>query len=123
MKRRLYYYPLTAVILAVFLGLFGWFTESSSIRWVAPAFGLALIAVGLGVNSLIIALHAERRMIEMGAALARIEGLQEEMLKEQIEQKEQKGSGPPIIASLQAMSQYYMDYINKQKGEQSNEKS
>ena len=114
MKRRLYYYPLTIVILAVFLGLFGWFTESSSIRWVAPAFGLALIAVGLGVNSLIIALHTERRMTEMGAALARIEGLQEEIRKEQ---NERASSGPPIIASLQAMSQYYMDYINKQKGE------
>ena len=119
MKRRLYYYPLTIVILAVFLGLFGWFTESSSIRWVAPAFGLALIAVGLGVNSLIIVLRTEGRMTEMGATLARIEGLQEEIRKEQ---NEQASSGPPIVASLQAMSQYYMDYIAKQKGSE-NEKS
>ncbi len=79
MKRRLYYYPLAIVILAVLLGLFGWLTESSSIRWVAPAFGLALIAVGLGVNSLIIALHTEKRATEIGAILARIEGLAEEM--------------------------------------------
>ena len=114
MKRRLYYYPLTIVILAVFLGFFGWFTESSSIRWVAPAFGLALIAVGLGVNSWVIALHAERRMTEMGAALTRIESIQEEIRKDQ---NERANSGPPIVASLQAMSQYYMDYINKQKGE------
>ncbi|MFC2032771.1 hypothetical protein ACFLUS_05420 [Chloroflexota bacterium] len=116
MKRRLYYYPLAIVTLAVFLGFFGWFTESS-IRWIAPAFGLALIAVGLGVNSLIIALHTEQRMTEMGAALARIESLQEEIKKEQTEQKEQKGSSPQIIPTLQALSQYYMDYINKQKGE------
>ncbi len=115
MKRRLYYYLLTIVILAVFLGLLGWFTESSSIRWIAPAFGLALIAVGLGANSLIIALHTEKRATEMGAALARIEGLAEEMRKEQ---NERANSGPPIVASLQAMSQYYMDYINKQKGEE-----
>ena len=113
MKRRLYY-PLSIVILALFLGLFGWFTESSSIRWTALAFGLALIAVGLSVNSLIIALHTERRMTEMGAALAKIEGLQEEIRKEQ---NERASSGQPIIASLQAMSQYYMDYIDKQKGE------
>ncbi len=53
-------------------------------------------------------------MTEMDAALARIEGLQEEIRKEQ---NERASSGPPIIASLQAMSQYYMDYINKQKGE------
>ncbi|MFC2020436.1 hypothetical protein ACFLU1_01385 [Chloroflexota bacterium] len=113
MNVRPYYYPLAIIILAVFLGLLGWFTESS-IRWVAPAFGLALIAVGIGLNSLIIALRAERIMAEVGAALARVESLQEEIRKEQ---NEQPGSGPPIIASLQAMSQYYMDYINKQKEE------
>ena len=113
MKRRLYY-PLTIVILAVFLGLFGWFTESSSIRWIAPAFGLALIAVGLGVNNLIIALHTERRMTEMDAILTRIESLQEEIRKEQ---NERASPGPSIVASLEAMSQYYMDYISKQKGE------
>ena len=114
MKRRLYYYPLAIVILAVLLGLFGWLTESSSIRWVAPAFGLALIAVGLGVNSLIIALHTEKRATEIGAILARIEGLAEEMRKEQ---NERASSGPPIIASLQTMAQYYTDHIKKQKGE------
>ncbi len=118
MKNRLYYYPLTIVILAVLLGLFGWFTESSSIRWVALAFGLALIAVGLGTNSLIIALHTEKRMAEMNAALVRIESLQEEIRKEQ---NERASSGPSIIASLQAMSQTYMDYYNKQKGGQSGE--
>ncbi|MFC1987164.1 hypothetical protein ACFLVH_01240 [Chloroflexota bacterium] len=114
MKRHLYYYPLAIVILAVFLGLFGWFAESSSIRWVATAFGLALIAVGLGVNSLIISLHTERRITEIDTTLARIESLQEEIKKEQ---NERVSPGQPIIASLQAMSQYYMDYINKQKGE------
>ena len=114
MKRRLYYYPLTIVIVAVFLAVIGWFTESSSIRWVAPAFGLALIAVGLGVNSLIIALHTEKRATELGAVLARIEGLAEEMRKEQ---NERASSGPPIIASLQGMAQTYMDYIKKQKEE------
>ena len=115
MKRHLYYYPLIIVVLAVFLGLFGWFTESSSIRWVAPAFGLALIAVGLGVTGLIIALHTERRMTEMNTTLTRIESLQEEIRKEQ---NERANSGPPIVASLEAMSKYYMDYINKQRGEE-----
>ncbi len=113
MKRHLYY-PLTIVILALFLAVFGWFTEASSIRWIAPAFGLALIAVGLSVNSLIIALHTEKKATEMGAALARIESLAEEMRKEQ---SERASSGPSIVASLEAMSKYYMDYISKQEGE------
>ncbi|MDD4877150.1 MAG: hypothetical protein PHQ86_08510 [Dehalococcoidales bacterium] len=111
MKRRLYY-PLTIVVLAVFLGLIGWFTESTTIRWIAPAFGFTLIAVGLGLHSLIIALHTERRMTEMAATLARIESLQTEMRKTQ---DEKASSGTHIVASLEAMSQYYMDYIGKQK--------
>lgn len=111
------YYPLAIVILAIFLGLVGWLTESSSIRWVAPAFGLALIAVGLGVYSLIIVLHTEKKVTEMGAALARIEGLQGEIQKEQ---NERANSGPPIVASLEVMSQYYMDYIKKQKNKDEN---
>ena len=102
------------IVLALILFLVALFTHSEMIKWAASAFGIALIVVGLGVNSLIIALHTERRMTEMGATLTRIEGLQEEIRKEQ---NERTTSGSPIIASLQAASQYYMDYIKKQKGE------
>ena len=115
MNRRIYYYSLAIVILALFLGLFGWFTESSSIRWLAPAFGLALIALALGLNSLIIAFHTEKRMTEMGAALARIEALQQDI---RTAQDERANHGPPIIPSFQAMSQYYMDYRPQQKGDE-----
>jgi len=102
------------IILALFFGIVGWVTESTIIKWAAPAIGLALIAVGLGVNSLMIALHTYRRMTEMDATLARIEGLQEEIQKEQ---REQASSRSPVVESLQALSQYYFDYIAKQKGE------
>jgi hypothetical protein len=117
MNKRLYYYPLAIIILAVLLAVIGWFSESSSIRWVAPAFGLALIAVGLCVYSLITTLHTERKMTVMGVALARIEGLQEEILKEQKEQNEKKSSGSQIIPTLEVFTQFYLDYLNKQKGE------
>ena len=46
--------------------------------------------------------------------LNKIEGMLEEI---QSEQKEQANSGPPIIASLEAMSRYYMDYLTKQQSE------
>jgi hypothetical protein len=117
MNERLYYYPLAIIILAVLLAVIGWFSESSSIRWVAPAFGLALVAIGLGINSLITALHTERKMTEMGAALARIQGVQEEIQKEQKEQNEKKSSGSQIIPTLEVFTQFYLDYLNKQKGE------
>ena len=45
--------------------------------------------------------------------LSNIEKIQQEM---QSEQREQTNSGPPIVASLQAMSEYYLDFISKQKG-------
>ena len=115
MKKSLYYYPLAIVILAVILTTFGWFSESTTVRWIAPAFGLALIAIGLGVNSLIIVFHTEKRVDDMGAAIARIEGLAEEMRNEQ---KEQKNTGPPVVASIEAISKYYMDYISQQKGKE-----
>jgi len=102
------------VVVALLMGLVGWLAESMVMRWVAPAIGLALISIGLGVNSLVMAADTDRRMSEIQAKLARIVDLQVEI---QEKQKEQASSGPPIVASLQAMSQYYMDYINKQKGE------
>ena len=44
--------------------------------------------------------------------LNKIEGMLEEIQSKQIEQA---NFGTPIVASLEAMTQYYMDYINKQK--------
>ena len=46
--------------------------------------------------------------------LNKIEGMLEEIQSKQIEQA---NSGTPIVASLEAMTKYYMDYINKQKEE------
>ncbi|MFC1899717.1 hypothetical protein ACFLXP_05260 [Chloroflexota bacterium] len=114
MKRNLYYVPLAFVILAIILAFFGWFSDSFLVNWIAPVFGLAFIAIALGLYSFLIALQTDRRITEMGTTLARIEGLQEEMRKAQ---DERAGSGTPIVASLEAMSKYYMDYINEQKGE------
>ena len=114
MKKRLYYYPLTIIVIGILLGLIGWFTESSSIRWVAPAFGLALLAVALGINSMIMAFNTEKRATELGVALARIEGLADE-LREEMSGK--KNPSAQIIPTLEAFSNYYLDYLNQPKGE------
>ena len=108
---------LSFILIALILGVVGWITLSEMIRWAAPAVALAVISIGLGFNSLMIALHTERRTTELGAVLARIEGLQEEIQKEQTEQKEQKSSSSQIIPTLEVFSQFYLDYLNKQKGE------
>ena len=54
--------------------------------------------------------------------LSGIEDLQKEIQLEQKEQKEREDSRQPIIASIEAFTQLYMDYIAKQK-EGENEKS
>jgi len=112
-KRHMYILAGSLVLSLVFV-VVGWITESSVIKWAAPAVGLALIALGLGINSILIAVETNKRMINIDITLTQIKGLQEEIQKEQ---KEQGSTGPPIVASLQAMSQYYMDYIKKQKEE------
>ncbi len=114
MNRRLYFIPLSCVILAVLFGFLGWFTESSIIKFAAPAFGLALISVGLGLYSFLIASQTDRKMDKITTALARIEDLQVEIQKKQ---DEQSSSSSPLATSLQALSQYYFDYIAKQKRE------
>ena len=108
MKRRLYF-PISIVILGIALGLLGWFTEPSSIRWVAPAFGLALIAVALGIYSLILASSTEKRATELGAALTRIETLADELRNELNESKSPRAQ---ILPTLEAFSQYYLNYLN-----------
>ena len=46
--------------------------------------------------------------------LNKIESMLEEI---QSKQEEQANCGTPIVASLEAMTKYYMDYINKEKDE------
>ena len=104
---------LSFIILALLFVTIGLVTESTTMKWVAHTVALALVLVGLGVNSLIIALHTDKRMNKMDETLVHIKGLQEEIQKGQ---KEQEGSHSPIVASLQSLSQYYLDYMAKQKG-------
>ena len=120
MNRRPFVSLFSFVLVAFVLGLLGWFTQSEMVRWAALAIALALISVGLGVNSLIIALHTDRKMSKIEATLPRIETLQEEVRKEQAEQKEERGSSSQVVSTLQAISQYYMNFINKAKEEDKN---
>ncbi len=100
------------VVAAVIFAVIGWFTLSPAIKWAAPAVALGLISVGLGVNSLVLVNHTDRKIETMNEALKSIKQLQEEIQKEQ---KEQSSSGSTIVPTLQAFSQLYLDYLAKQK--------
>jgi len=66
------------------------------------------------INSFIQALRAGKSMEEIKETLSRIEVLQQEIQKTQQEQSEKGSPSSTIVPTLQALSQYYMDYIAKQ---------
>ncbi|MFC2067715.1 hypothetical protein ACFLTP_01695 [Chloroflexota bacterium] len=100
------------IILALIVGLIGWMTDSINIKWSTPAVTLSLLAVGLSLNSLMIVRHTDKSLNEANIILTRILNLQEEMQKEQ---KERADSNSTIAPTLQALTQYYSDYLIKQK--------
>lgn len=104
---------LSFIILALIVILLGLFTQSLELKW-AAAIGLALVAVGLGVNSLMISRNTDRKLNELNTNLTRIEALQAEMQKAH---EEQSSSKTMIIPTLEAFSQLYLDYLTKQKSE------
>jgi hypothetical protein len=104
---------LSFIILALIVGLLGLLIQSIELKW-AAAIGLALVAVGLGVNSLMISRNTDRKLNELNTNLTRIEALQTEMQKAH---EEQSSSKTMIIPTLEAFSQLYLDYLTKQKSE------
>ncbi len=113
MKRALF--SVAAFSLAAFLiSLLVFIVDAVDLKWAIAAGALGLVGVGLVLNSFMLTLHTDRRMNEINATLSRIEDLQKEIQKEQ---KEQANSSSPIVTSLQALSQYYMDFLTKEKSE------
>ncbi len=100
------------VIAAILFGIVGWVTLSPAVKWAAPVVALGLIAVGLGVNSLVLVNRIDRKLGAMSETIDNIEQIQETMQKEQ---NEQAGPSSTIVPTLQAFSQLYMDYLAKQQ--------
>ena len=116
MKWRLLISVCAFIIGALILGIIG------RLSWetVFNAYALGVLSVGLGANSLMISLNTAKRTNSIEAALTRIASLQEEIKKAQ---EEQPSSSKPILATLEGLSQYYLDYIAKQKEKDENGKS
>ncbi|MFC2014967.1 hypothetical protein ACFLUP_03130 [Chloroflexota bacterium] len=121
MKRLLI--GVTAFSSAAFLiSLLIFTADTVGLKWAAAAGALGIAVAGLAFYSYLLASRTDTIMKEIQTSLSQIKELQEEIQKEQKEQGEKQSSGPPIVAGLQAVSQYYMDYFTKQK-EDSGEKS
>ena len=113
MKRQYLVVFYSFSVLVIIFMIVMMFIGSPEIKWIGTAIGLALIAIGLGLSSFFIALHADSTTSIMNSILERIEQTQKDI---QTELKEHESSRSPVIASLQALSQYYLDYIEKPKG-------
>jgi hypothetical protein len=106
-----------AFVLAAFVvSLLVYIVDSIELKWAIASGALGLVGAGLALNSFILTLRTDNRMKEINTTLSRIEDLQREIQKEQ---KEQAKSSSPIVMSLQALSQYYIDYLAKQAKQKS----
>ena len=101
-------------LVAFLISLLVFVVNTVELKWAIAAGAIGVVGVGLALNSFMIALRADRGLNEINEALVRIEDLQKEIQKEQ---KEQADSRSPVVTSLQALSQHYLDYIAKQKSE------
>ena len=110
MRWRLFISLLAFSIGSLILGIIGWFSRET----VFYAYSLGVLSVGLGVNSLVITLHTDRTTNQISMVLERIEILQKEIKKAQ---EEQPTSSKPLLATLQGLSQYYLDYMSNKKSE------
>ena len=97
------------IIAAIFFGIVAWVTFPPPIKWIVPAIAIGIISMGLGVNSITLAYNVDRKIEVMNGTLNSIERIQEEMHKEQAD------SSSPIVTSLQALPQHYLDYLAKQQ--------
>ncbi len=102
------------LILAALLVFASSYHSSETVKWAGYAIGFAVISIGLGISSINFELKTTGKIEKMEETLSRIEDIQKEIQKGL---SEQKGSSSQIVPTLQAFSQFYMDYINKQKGE------
>ena len=116
MRWRLFISIFAFSIGALILAIIAW----TSGETVLNAYALGVLAVGLGVNSLVISLNTAKRTNSIEATLTRIESLQEEIKKAK---EQQPSSSKPILATLEGLTQYYLDYMAKNKVKDENEKS
>jgi hypothetical protein len=107
------------VVAAIVLGIISWVTLSPTVKWVTPIIALGLISVGLGVNSIVLVRHTDKKIEAINETLRTIGQVQEELQKEQ---KEQTSSRSHIVPTLQAFSQLYLDYLAKQETGEENQK-
>jgi len=93
------------------MALLGYIVDSVDIRWAILAGALGILGAGLTYNSYMFTLSTDNRMEEINTTLSRIEELQREIQRKQMELAK---SSSPIVNLSQALLQNYIDYLSKQ---------
>jgi uncharacterized integral membrane protein len=96
------------IIGAIILVVFGFIAGEAALF----AFALAVLSAGFGISAMLAALQAEKSVARIRETMERIEALQEEIKKTQ---EEHSTPSRPILATLESLTQYYMDYLARQK--------
>ncbi|MEJ2739815.1 MAG: hypothetical protein P8105_08335, partial [Dehalococcoidia bacterium] len=99
-------------IAAVVIGAVSWTALPSSAAWLTSVVVLGLILTGLGTNSIVLIYRTNKKIDSLRETLVRIEQMQEAIQKEQ---EKQSGSHTPIVPTLQAFTQLYMDSLASQQ--------
>lgn len=100
------------IIAGIIGGIISWFALPAGFQWSAPIIASGIILLGTCINSLILLHRTERKIEAMTAALKHIEQLQESIKNEQ---EKQASAHTPVVATLQAFSQLYMDSFSGQQ--------
>jgi sulfite exporter TauE/SafE len=103
-------------IAGIITGFICWFALPAGFQWFASIIATVIILLGICINTLVLAYRTERKIEALAASLKHIGQLQESIKNEQ---EKQASAHTPVVATLQALSQLYMDSLSgQQSGEE-----
>jgi len=104
-------------LIAFLISLLVFFVDTVELGWAIATGALGAFCIGLAFNSFLLSSRADTAMNEIRISLSQMKELLQGIQKEHKEEGEQKSSGSQILPTLEVFSKFYMDYLNKQKGE------
>jgi sulfite exporter TauE/SafE len=108
------------IIAAITAGIADWIIFPADVLWSVPVIVLGFILIGLGVNGLVLSYRTDSKIRAIYDTLKHIEELQEAIKSEQ---DKQASSHTPIVTTLQAFSQLYMDSLASRQSEEEQQNS
>ena len=122
MTKLLIYYPLLlCTFVAAIILIYAWLTQPIEIIWVFASLAIALISLGLGLNSILIAVNSKNQF----EGLSKKFDEEFQKLQQEIKDAHQKQSDAqsPMVVSMSALSQFLTNWTKQKEQEAKDEKS